>query len=204
MIYIIPRWFGVLQALKFTPLPLHAVGPYAKKGHNLSHFYISSYTLTLVALIRTRQQFLAMHPLRHFVSIGQLEGNPKQKHTRQLLRVTDELCDIAHRVAPILLFTSLSNNDAIVSRALDALSRHQWVHHGLPWNAESTKNHSSPRSRCATEPLIITDIIRPLLQKPGICILIGLSYYYLLAMRQAPTRQSISVPRHNLQDDFAV
>jgi hypothetical protein len=80
-----------------------------------------------------------MHPLRHFVSIGQLEGNPKQKHTLQLLRVTDELCDIAHRVAPILLFTSLSDSDAIVSRPLDALSRHQWVHHGLPWNAESTK-----------------------------------------------------------------
>jgi len=74
-----------------------------------------------------------MRPLRHFVSIGQLEGNPKQKHTRQLLRVTDELCDIAHRVAPILPFTSLSDNDAIVQQALDASIEPTPM--GSPWPA---------------------------------------------------------------------
>ncbi|KAG1731705.1 hypothetical protein EDB19DRAFT_1912419 [Suillus lakei] len=41
---------------EFTLLPLHAAGPYEGKRDNLSHICISSYTPTLVTLIRARQQ----------------------------------------------------------------------------------------------------------------------------------------------------
>ncbi|KAG0691597.1 TPR-like protein [Suillus ampliporus] len=41
---------------EFTLLPLHSAGPYEQKSRNLSSFYISSYTPTLAALIRARQQ----------------------------------------------------------------------------------------------------------------------------------------------------
>ncbi|KAG1851690.1 TPR-like protein [Suillus subluteus] len=46
----------VLRETKFTPLPLHAAGPYKKKRQNLSDIYISSYTPTLATLVHARQR----------------------------------------------------------------------------------------------------------------------------------------------------
>jgi len=151
---------------EFMLLPLHAAGQYVKQGYNLSHFYISSYTPTLAALIRARQQLPLDASIPHFVSIGQ--ANPNKGTT--LLRVTDELCDVASRIAPFLPFTSLSDTDATVQQALDALNRNQWVHlacHGMP-------NRQTPfESSFATRdgPLTITDIIRPRLQQPEFAFL---------------------------------
>jgi len=150
---------------EFMLLPLHAAGQYVKQGYNLSHFYISSYTPTLAALIRARQQ-LPRDAIPHFVSIGQANPN---KGT-PLLRVTDELCDVASRVAPFLPFTSLSDNDAIVQQALDALNRHQWVHlacHGMPNRQKPFESSFAMRDG----PLTITDIIRPRLQQPEFAFL---------------------------------
>jgi len=151
---------------EFMLLPLHAAGPYKKQGHNLSHFYISSYTPTLAALIRARQQFPRDASIPHFVSIGQ--GNPNEG--TPLLRVTDELCDVASRVAPFLPFTSLSDNDATVQQALHALNRHQWVHlacHGMPNRQKPFESLFAMRDG----PLTITDIIRPRLQQPEFAFL---------------------------------
>ncbi|OJA11558.1 hypothetical protein AZE42_12373 [Rhizopogon vesiculosus] len=68
---LIPRgsriWWCPTAA--FALLPLHAAGPYAKKSHNLSHFYIS-YTPTLTTLIRARQQVVQDISIPHFVAIG--------------------------------------------------------------------------------------------------------------------------------------
>jgi len=151
---------------EFKLLPLHAAGPYVKQARNLSHFYISSYTPTLAALIRARQQLPRVASIPHFVSIGQ--GNPSKG--MPLLRVTGELCDVGSRVAPFLPFTSLSDNDATVQRALDALNQHQWVHlacHGMPNQQKPFESSFAMRDG----PLTITDIIRPRSQQPEFAFL---------------------------------
>ncbi|KAG1744905.1 uncharacterized protein EDB91DRAFT_1080445 [Suillus paluster] len=56
---------------EFALLLLHAAGPYEKKKDNLFDIYISSYTPTLVTLIRARQQVSRDALLQHFVAIGQ-------------------------------------------------------------------------------------------------------------------------------------
>jgi len=165
---IIPRGSRIwwCPTAEFTLLPLHAAGPYATKGHNLPHYYISSYTPTLAALIRARQQMPRDASSPHFVAIGQ--GNPD--NGKPLPHVVAELDDIAHRVAPILPFTLLSESDATVQQALDALNRHQWVHlacHGMPNRQKPFESSFAMRDG----PLTIADIIRPRLQQPEFAFL---------------------------------
>ncbi|KAJ8589108.1 hypothetical protein M405DRAFT_818596 [Rhizopogon salebrosus TDB-379] len=141
---------------EFTLLPLHAAGQYEKKSYNLSRYYIPSYTPTLAALIRARQRVTLPASTPHFVAIGQ--GNPYKGG--ELPHVTAELGDIAKRVAPILPFTSLTDGDATVERALDALGQHHWVHlacHGMPNREKPFDSSFAMRNG----PLTITDIIRP-------------------------------------------
>jgi len=168
---LIPRHSRIwwCPTAEFMLLPLHAAGPYVEQGHNLSHFYISSYTPTLAALIRARQQLPRDASIPHFVSIGQ--GYPHSG--TPLLRVTDELSDIASRVArhaPLHPFTSLSDNDATVQRALHALDQHQWVHlacHGMPNRQKPFESSFAMRDG----PLTITDIMRPRSQQPEFAFL---------------------------------
>ncbi|KAJ8589462.1 hypothetical protein M405DRAFT_791655 [Rhizopogon salebrosus TDB-379] len=146
---------------EFTLLPLHAAGLYEKKSYNLSRFYISSYTPTLAALIRARQQVARTTSTPHFAAIGQ--GKPYEG--AELAHVTAELGDIARRVAPVLPFTSLMDGNATVQRALDAFGQHQWVHlacHGMP----NRKKPFDSSFAMHDGPLTITDIIRPRLQNP--------------------------------------
>ncbi|OAX35461.1 hypothetical protein K503DRAFT_696998 [Rhizopogon vinicolor AM-OR11-026] len=154
---------------EFVLLPLHAAGSYVKNGDNLSHFYVSSYTSTLTALIRARQQVPLDASTPHFVAIGQ--GHPGTE--KELPRVAAELRDVARRVTPILPFTLLADSDATVKRARDAISRHQWLHlacHGLP---DREKPFDSSFAMY-DGPLTITDIIglqRPPLQYPEFAFL---------------------------------
>jgi CHAT domain-containing protein len=144
---------------EFTLLPLHAAGLYEKKSYNLSRYYISSYTPTLAALIRARQQVAQPASTPHFVAIGQRYPYKGE----ELPHVTDELGDIAKRVTPILPFTSLKDGDATVERALDALRQHHWVHlacHGMPNREKPFDSSFAMRNG----PLTITNIIRPRLQ----------------------------------------
>ena len=150
---------------EFTLLPLHAAGSYSKEGHNLSHFYISSYTSTLAALIRARQQ-VSVDSTPHFVAIGQ--GNPEKG--KKLPQIAAELDSVAHHVAPVLSFTSLTDSDATIQGALNALSRHQWLHlacHGVPNRAKPFNSSFAMRDG----PLTITDIIRSRLQNPEFAFL---------------------------------
>ena len=65
---------------------------------------------------------------------------------------------------------SLSDNDATVQQALDALNRHQWVHlacHGMP---NRQKPFESSFAMC-DGPLTITDIIRSRLRQPEFAFL---------------------------------
>ncbi|OAX35022.1 hypothetical protein K503DRAFT_858860 [Rhizopogon vinicolor AM-OR11-026] len=151
---------------EFTLLPLHAAGPYAEKSRNLSHFYISSYTPTLAALIRARQQVPRDDSIPHFVTVGQ--GSPG--NCEQLLHVAAELADVARRVGRIFPFTSLVDSDATAQRALDAFSQHQWVHlacHGMPNRQKLFDSSFAMRDG----PLKISDIMQPHLQNPDFAFL---------------------------------
>ncbi|OAX37752.1 hypothetical protein K503DRAFT_692777 [Rhizopogon vinicolor AM-OR11-026] len=154
---------------EFTLLPLHAAGSYVKNGDNLSHFYISSYTPTLAALIRARQQVPLDESTPHFVAIGQGYLGTEN----ELPRVAAELRDVARRVTPILPFTLLADSDATVKQARDAISRHQWLHlacHGLPDREKPFDSSFAMHDGSLT----ITDIIglqRPPLQYPEFAFL---------------------------------
>ncbi|KAG2153316.1 TPR-like protein [Suillus clintonianus] len=151
---------------EFTLLPLHAAGPYKKKSHNLSHFYISSYTPTLAALIRARQQVSSDASVQHFVAIGQA----KPDRGRELLYVAPELDIVAQCLAPVACVTSLADSDATVQGALDALNDNQWLHlacHGMPNREEPFESSFAMRDG----PLTIRDIIRSNWQNPEFAFL---------------------------------
>ncbi|KAG2120141.1 TPR-like protein [Suillus clintonianus] len=151
---------------EFTLLPLHAAGPYELLSHNLSHFYISSYTPTLATLIRARQQVSRDASTQNFVAIGQ--ANPVGGKT--LRCVAAELDVVAQRVAPLLPFTSLADSEATVQGALDALSRKQWLHlacHGMPNRKQPFESSFAMHDG----PLMIRDIIRTHLQNPEFAFL---------------------------------
>ncbi|KAG0702961.1 hypothetical protein DFH29DRAFT_1068853, partial [Suillus ampliporus] len=93
---------------EFTLLPLHAAGPYEPKSHNFSHFYISSYTPTLTALIRARHQASRDASAQRFVAIGQARPDGG----KELRCVAAELDVVTQRVAPFLPFTTLAGSDA--------------------------------------------------------------------------------------------
>ncbi|KAG0702537.1 TPR-like protein [Suillus ampliporus] len=151
---------------EFTLLPLHAAGPYASKSRNLSYFYVSSYTPTLVALIRARQHVSRDASVQHFVAVGQ--GNPDGG--KELRCVAAELAVVAERVAPILSFTWLADSDATVLGASDAFSRNQWLHlacHGMPNWKQPFESSFAMRDG----PLTIRDIIRSRLENPEFAFL---------------------------------
>ncbi|KAJ8580075.1 hypothetical protein M405DRAFT_753711, partial [Rhizopogon salebrosus TDB-379] len=152
---------------QFALLPLHAAGPYAKKSHNFADLYISSYTPTLAALIRTRQRIArGAFTSPHFVAIGQ--GNPGKG--KVLRHVAAEVDHVARHVAPIMPFTSLMESDATVQRALGALNRHQWVHLACHGMLNRKKPFESYFTMC-DGPLTIMDITRPGLHTPEFAFL---------------------------------
>ncbi|KAG0706969.1 TPR-like protein [Suillus ampliporus] len=151
---------------EFTLLPLHAAGPYEQKSHNLSYFYISSYTPTLAALIRARWQVSRDASPQHFVAIGQ--ANPDRG--KELQCVAPELAAVAQHVAPVVSFTSLADSHATAQGALDALSQNQWLHlacHGMP----DRKNPFESSFAMRDGPLTIRDIIRSHWQNPEFAFL---------------------------------
>ncbi|KAG0698777.1 CHAT domain-containing protein [Suillus ampliporus] len=151
---------------EFTLLPLHAAGPYEKKKDNLSHIYISSYTLTLATLIRARQQVSQDASPQHFVAIGQAHPDGG----KELRCVAPELVVVAQHVAPVVSFTSLADSHATVQGALDALSRNQWLHlacHGMPNRQQAFESFFAMRDG----PLMIKDIIRSDWQNPEFAFL---------------------------------
>ncbi|KAG1724957.1 CHAT domain-containing protein [Suillus paluster] len=151
---------------EFTPLPLHAAGPYEKKKHNLSHIYISSYTPTLTTLIRARRQVSQAASLQQFVAIGQAHPD----RGKELRCVASELAVVAQHVAPVAPFTSLADSNATVEGALDALSRNQWLHlacHGMPNQQQTFESSFALRDGLLT----IKDIVRSDWQNPQFAFL---------------------------------
>jgi CHAT domain-containing protein/tetratricopeptide (TPR) repeat protein len=165
---LIPRGSRIwwCPTAEFALLPLHAAGPYTENSHNLSQFYISSYTPTLAALIRARRQVSRDVPNQHFVAIGQ--ANPAQGGV--LRTVAEELAIVAQRVAPVLSFTSLAEGNATIQGALDALAQNQWLHlacHGVPNRKQPFESSFAMKDG----PLTVKDIMRSRGQNPEFAFL---------------------------------
>ncbi|KAG2753856.1 hypothetical protein P692DRAFT_20828860, partial [Suillus brevipes Sb2] len=158
---------------EFTLLPLHAAGSYEKKGDSLSYIYISSYTPTLAALVRARQQVSRDASPQNFLAIGQKETqeNTDGRKLEVLEFVAPELAVVAKHLAPVVSsFTSLEDGDATVKAAVDALNHNQWLHlacHGVPNRKQPFESSFAMRDG----PLMIKDIIRSDWQNPEFAFL---------------------------------
>ena len=118
---------------EFSLLPLHAAGSFRKGQPMLSDLYISSYTPTLTALIRARQErpsdlFVERH---RFLIVGQAQA-PGQK---PLASVNIELANISQRVGSVATLTCIQDDDATIAKVGEELSKNDFVHlacHGIP------------------------------------------------------------------------
>ncbi|KAF9240229.1 hypothetical protein BU15DRAFT_87712 [Melanogaster broomeanus] len=119
--------------------------PHAPKGSRiwwwLSDLYVSSYTPTLSALIRSWNQRNAGRgaPLR-FVSIGQ----PNSSGYEELLTVRKELDLVRECLPEAIQFTELSNETATRDAALAALRTHTFTHlacHGKQTRGQPFESH---------------------------------------------------------------
>lgn len=181
---------GVLPLTRSLHYFLHAAGSYKEGGHDLSHFYPQLWQHSFGQDNRS----LEIHLPYNLSPLDTGKETRLSKGT-ELPRVADESDVVAHRVAPILPVTSLADSDAAIEGALDALSRHQWLHlacHGMPNREKPFESFFAMRDGSLT----ITDIILTC----KTCNLSLRSYPLvtpLLVIRQAPTRRSISLPRCN-------
>jgi len=119
---------------EFCLLPLHAAGPYQNGQRNFSHLYISSYALTLTALIRTRRNdpsaTTSIHEKR-FLAVGQASA----KGEPELPSVSSELTIVAERIQDLATFTRLEGPESNISQVSRELRRSKWVHfagHAIP------------------------------------------------------------------------
>ncbi|KAH7920201.1 hypothetical protein BV22DRAFT_1199073 [Leucogyrophana mollusca] len=139
---------------KFTSLPLHAAGCYRKGEPNLSNVFVSSYTPTLSALIRSRRSRAAM-PTR-FAAIGQ--ANPGGDLERELKSVDKEIRLVQMAVPEWVPFTCLSGRLATDIAALDALRAHSWVHLACHGRQDTVQPFASSFAM-SNRPLSLLDII---------------------------------------------
>ena len=118
---------------EFSVLPLHAAGPFRRGQQNLPNLYISSYTPTLIALIRARRRdpSNSASEQKRFVAIGQANAADES----ELPSVGAELDNVGQRVNGLATFTRVDGEEACTSRVVEELGKSEWVHlacHGLP------------------------------------------------------------------------
>ncbi|KAG8883323.1 hypothetical protein FRB98_003169 [Tulasnella sp. 332] len=137
-------------------LPLHASGPYAQGEKNLPDRFVSSYTPTLLALLRARARSRAIsnHPGPRLLIVAQPEAEGEE-----------ELPNVLHEIALIQELASdvsvLSGENCTRDAVLADLKETSWVHfacHGNQHPTEPFKSHFSLKSRDA--PLTLLDIIK--------------------------------------------
>ncbi|KAF9463817.1 TPR-like protein [Collybia nuda] len=98
-------------------LPIHAAGPYKKGLKNLPDLYISSYTPTLLSLIRARSKIPKPQSALGFLLIGQPDDTIP--HVFEEIKVIKNFKK--HSI-------SYSGQDVNIGRVLEALQSHSWVH----------------------------------------------------------------------------
>jgi CHAT domain-containing protein len=118
---------------EFSVLPLHAAGPFRQGQHNPSHLYISSYTPTLIALIRARRRDPSNPATeqKRFIAIGQAKATGEN----ELLSVGAELGNIRQCVDDLATFTHIDGEESCTPGVVEELGKNEWVHlacHGLP------------------------------------------------------------------------
>ncbi|KAF9219471.1 hypothetical protein BS17DRAFT_760983 [Gyrodon lividus] len=157
---------------KLTSLPLHATGPYRSRTDNLSNIYISSYTPTLSALIRSRNQ-KASHPgvPPPFIAIGQSNPNPENSTGESELKAIAGELDLVESLVPTsMTFDRISDDNSTADAAIEGLRTHSWVHlacHGNQDLAQPFDSSFSLRDR----PLTLLDIVRAELAHPEFAFL---------------------------------
>ncbi|KIK76668.1 hypothetical protein PAXRUDRAFT_835271 [Paxillus rubicundulus Ve08.2h10] len=156
---------------KLTSLALHGAGPYRSGANNLAQIYISSYTPTLSALIRSRRYKASVHPGTPlpFVAIGQSKPATSTRE-RELKAVGAELDLVQSLVPTSMTFDRIDDYDATADRATEALRTHAWAHlacHGRQHPSQPFDSSFAMRDR----PLTLVDIVRADLSQPDFAFL---------------------------------
>ncbi|KAG1738395.1 CHAT domain-containing protein [Suillus paluster] len=156
---------------KLTSMPIHAAGPYCKGASNMPNIYVSSYTPTLSALIRSRRQNASKVASKSssFVSIGQSKPNSGSGE-RELGAVGVELELVKSLVPPSMSYSEVSEDEGTVSGAIQALQSNSWVHlacHGKQDLVQPFDSSFALRDK----PLRLLDIIQAELENPEFAFL---------------------------------
>ncbi|EGN99560.1 hypothetical protein SERLA73DRAFT_159817 [Serpula lacrymans var. lacrymans S7.3] len=125
---IVPRGSRIwwCPTSRLTSLPLHAAGPYPKGQPNLSSIYISSYTPTLSALIRSRHE-LVISKTQSFLAIGQARPS-RNNEQGELKSVEKELEAVRKLIFPSMPFRQLKGEEATGEAAICGFRDHSWIH----------------------------------------------------------------------------
>ncbi|KAG2061040.1 hypothetical protein BDR06DRAFT_903510 [Suillus hirtellus] len=156
---------------KLTSLPIHAAGPYRKGASNMPNIYISSYTPTLSALIRSRRQNVSKVASNtpSFVSIGQSKPNSGSGE-KELKAVGAELELVKSLVPASMTCSEVSGDEGTVSGAIQALKTNSWVHlacHGKQDFLQPFDSSFALRDK----PLRLSDIIQAEPENPEFAFL---------------------------------
>ncbi|KAH7887150.1 TPR-like protein [Phlebopus sp. FC_14] len=152
----------------FSLLPLHAAGLYKSGKPNLFNLYISSYTPTLAALVRARQNASQDSGNQTKCVLG--VGLTQAHRGSALPSAVTELASVAKALSPVSSFTSLTEGDATTDKVTDALGRSQWLHlacHGIPNRKQPFESSFALRDG----PLTVKKIIQCELQNPEFAFL---------------------------------
>ena len=116
---------------EFSVLPLHAAGSFRKGQPTLPDLYISSYTPTLMALIRARQPLAPSMDQHRFLVVGQAQAPGEC----ELVSVNTELSSISQRIGSVAALTCIQDQDATTAKVVQEFKKHAFVHlacHGIP------------------------------------------------------------------------
>jgi CHAT domain-containing protein/tetratricopeptide (TPR) repeat protein len=141
----------------FTAFPLHAAGEYRPGKSNLSQIYISSYTPTLMALVKARKKVStgSSSPVS-FAAIGQAQPDGQWAPLPFVERELDSVESFMS--VPSATLTKLTSSLSTREAASRALQDNHWVHlscHGQQYFEEPFKSCFAMRDG----PLSLLDII---------------------------------------------
>ncbi|KAG2145334.1 CHAT domain-containing protein [Suillus bovinus] len=156
---------------KLTSLPIHAVGPYRKGANNILNIYVSSYTPTLSALMRSRRRNASKVASNtpSFVSIGQSKPNSGSGE-KELEAVGAELELVKSLVPSSMSYSEVSGDEGTFSGAIQALKTNSWVHlacHGKQDFVQPFDSSFALRDK----PLRLSDIIQAEPENPEFAFL---------------------------------
>ncbi|EGN94737.1 hypothetical protein SERLA73DRAFT_162832 [Serpula lacrymans var. lacrymans S7.3] len=157
---------------RFASLPLHAAGPYRKGEENLPQLFISSYTPSLSALIRSRERTSAnsvSNSIPSFIAVAQ--ANPYGKsQERELKSVGTELSIVKGYIPPSMAYSELTGASGTSDDALANLRTHGWVHLACHGKQDLSQPFDSSFAM-GDKPLRLVDIIHARLEQPEFAFL---------------------------------